>query len=134
MVTTESQSGRCLVAGTEVLSWRIQLPRGEEDSAMDQWYREIQRRVVRFCEGDLRLLAEKDFEESEDPKKRFHFSPFVYRLDSELLEKDGQLRVKMVVTLERKRGEWSAVRRELVHIWSQTEDCLIPPPKKKRNG
>ena len=122
------------MTGSEVLSWRLTLPRGMAGTRMEEFYREIGERVVFFCENSLRERAEEDFEKSEDPKKRFHFPTFLYRLHTESGEEGDVLTVRLCATLARRGEREPRYRREWVHLWSVSEDCLLPPKREKKNG
>ncbi len=99
---------------------------------MSEFYREIGARVLAFCEERLRPWAEREFERCEDPKKRFHFPSFFYRLETRTCEEGGVLSVSMRATLGR-RGIQEPLRQwERVLTWSAQEDCLLPPCKRKK--
>ena len=90
MIRLEEKRGRYAVAGTEVLSWRVSLPRGEDGSRLDTVYQEIGTKTERFCEDRLRCFAEEEFERCADPKKRFYFPAFQYRLETSMGEENGK--------------------------------------------
>ena len=132
MIELAERRGKQVVLGTEVLSWRISLPRGENGTRMEKLFREIGDRAERFCREDLCPWTEKKFEECKDPKKRFHFPAFSYQLDTRIRE-EGRGTVISLEAIFKKRGDEKPLSRwgrEL--IWSEKEDCLLLPlPSKK---
>ncbi len=132
MVQLEERKGRFLVEGTEVLSFRLHFPRGEDGTRMGEFYREIGERVETFCEKHLRPWAEREFERCEDPKKRFYFPSFFYCLETRTHEDGGSLGISMRATLGRRRSAESICQWEQELIWSAKEDCLLPPKPSKK--
>ena len=100
---------------------------------MTEFYRKIGESVEDFCENDLRVYAERSFAESEDPKKRFHFPAFFYRLEATVEEGETEWMVKMETVLGRKgrRGE-PLYRTEEIHRWTLCESGLLPPPRVRK--
>ncbi len=86
------------VLGVEVLSYRISLPLWEEAEKISSFYREIGERAEVFCKERLFPLAQKDYEASEDPRKRFRYAPYSYTLEGKITgEREGLLSVCLEV-------------------------------------
>lgn len=122
------KNGRERVEGTEVLRWKICLPVFDEESAMGALYRGVEERAIAFCRGVLKEETERLFEVSEDPKKRFRFAAFVYRLEGRIVWCEGEyLSVGLRADLTR-RGEGSMLwHAEDGHLWNVREGFMIPP-------
>ncbi|MBQ3000028.1 MAG: hypothetical protein IJD64_06170 [Clostridia bacterium] len=101
------KNGRACVVGVEVLRWRISLPSCNEKIAA--FYEKIGTRVVGFCEGVLREKAEREFEASEDEKKRFQFPTLSYRLEGKITYEDETYLSVCLAAELRHRGERSPV-------------------------
>lgn len=120
------KSGRVCVDGSEVLRWRVSLPLCDE--AIAAFYEEIGMRVVGYCEGELSDLVTQEFDRSEDPDKRFAFSPFSYRLEGRVTYEDGQFLSILLAAELRRRGERAPLRQfEEGQVWERTEGVRLPP-------
>lgn len=121
-----AKHGWASVAGSEVLRWRISLPLGGE--GIGDFYREIGERAVGYCEGALTEQATQEFEQSDDPNKRFRFPVLSYHLAGEVTYED-ECFLSVLLTAElRRRGE----RAPIVHfedgqVWEKEGGVLLPP-------
>ena len=132
--------GRVTVEGTEVLTYRIRLPRWQEYEEISAFYDVMAQQALAFCETELRERAEEEFSRSEDPRKRFTFPTLRYRLEGRVSEeKSDRTTVRLVAELSR-RGEMLE-RSEWAHTWclsdgmllpSETRIKILPPPWHKR--
>lgn len=124
------QNGRICVSGVEVLRYRISLPEWEEFEAVSSVYGEIADRSLSFCETTLRQMAEAEFEASEDPRKKFRFPAFRYRLEGRVTYEDAQMGIASVFLIaEMKRGDRAdyVERHAEAHTWNLSEGLLLPP-------
>lgn len=120
------KNGRACVMGVEVLRWRISLPSCDE--TISAFYEEIGTRAVGFCEGALRQRAEREFEESEDEKKRFRFSALSYRLEGRVTYEDETYLSVCLAAELRRRGERSPIGFfEDGHIFEKESGMLLAP-------
>ncbi len=99
---------------------------------MNDFYKKIEDRLVVFCEKKLCPWAEKEFERCEDPKKRFHFPAFFYRLETTVVEQEGNNAVFMRASLGKKGTTELLYQWEQELVWSVEEDCMLPPKKQKK--
>lgn len=120
------KNGRACVAGVEVLRWRISLPSCNEKIAA--FYEEIGTRAVGFCEGVLRERAEREFEKSEDEKKRFQFPALSYRLEGRATYEDEKYFSVCLAAELRHRGERSPIGSfEDGHVFEKESGMLLAP-------
>ena len=135
MTESECWSGRHVTEGVEVLRWHISLPRAEGAERMSGLYHRMGESLAAFCEGELRERAESDYVRCDDPRKRFRFPAFFYRLESETLEEGDLVTVRLRLRFGRRGGREAPYLWESTQRWSLSEDCLIPPrPTKKKAG
>ena len=90
--------------GVELLRYRLELP-VDSDEELNELHRQLIQSVERFCREELCMYAHRSFEESDDPQKRFRFSPFFYFLQGKITHTK---RMRADVMLEAKlcrRGE-----------------------------
>lgn len=130
MLHQVNRTERFCVSGVEVLRCRIHLPQWEEYEALSDFYRELGERALGFCEGVLRPEAEAAYECSEDSRKRFHFSPFLYDLTGQVCWQEAELlSVRLTAELSRRGSPEPRSRGWDAHTW-QVENgvpTLLPP-------
>ena len=125
MIDEDRRVGRVTVEGTEVLSYRIRLPRWQEYEEVSAFYDAIARQVLTFCETELRARAEEELSRSEDPRKHLTFPALRYRLESEVGgETDHRTTVRL--TAELIRGGEILQRSVWTHAWHLSEGMLLP--------
>ncbi len=117
--------------GVEILRWRIELPRWEGLEEISGFYGELEEKTVSFCQGELKKRAKEAYAACEDPKKRFHFSPMVYRLTGkETARERNLLSVSLEITLQ--AGDELLGREILGQIFSESEQLLLSPEQAAR--
>lgn len=126
MIELLQKNGRACVGGVEVLRWKISLPIC--DGAIGRFYEEICARTAAYCEGALRERAEREFEASEDEKKRFSFPAFSYRLEGRVTYEDEEYLSVCLAAELRRRGERSSLAFfEDGHVFEKSLELLLPP-------
>lgn len=123
------EESRCFcVKGTEVLRYRVIVPQWDAYETISEFYREIGARSVRYCEETLRPYAERMYEESEQPDKRFRFPVFFYGLMGRVTYEDEQVASVRLEMQWRRRGDAeTAAHGSDGHTWQLREECLLPP-------
>lgn len=124
------QTKRFLVSGTEVLRCRISLPFWDGRELTSGFYEKMRKEALSFCEGALLSVAQTEFSESEDPKKRFSFPSFLYTLEGRVTWEDRErewVTVRLEARLSR-RGSGTPLEQFIDgQAWSLSEACLLPP-------
>lgn len=115
------------VQGVEVLSYRISLPFFEGEK-MSGFYREIGEQVGVFCREILFPFAQKEYEESTEPRKRFRHVPYFYTLDGKITGETGSLLSVLMEARWGRKGERELLGRALdAHTWELETRMLLPP-------
>ena len=122
------RTGCARVLGVEVLTYRISLPKWEKRDKISEFYAQVEARTLSFCETALRRMAERCFDASEDPKKRFHFPAFRYGLEGRVTWEDTDTDlVSVCLTAELKQKGDCLESCLQAHTWSLSEEVLLPP-------
>ncbi|MBQ9086012.1 MAG: hypothetical protein IJY47_02365 [Clostridia bacterium] len=129
MGTTITCFGHITEEGTSLVEWRLMLPSCELWRGMEEFYRELGDDVItRFCEGVLGERARREYAESGDPLKRFHFPAFRYTLEGKICYETASLISIRLDAALRRKGEHAprSVGVE-AHTWEVESGMLLPP-------
>ena len=109
--------------------WRLLLSCREDCAPMVSFYEELAEGVEReFCQGAFRERAEREYGESSDPLKRFHFGTFRYVLEGKICFDSPTLcSVRLDATLSRRGNRELRFSGMDVHTWDLREGILLPP-------
>ena len=117
--------------GVEILRWRIELPRYEELERISEFYEGLQKETADFCQNVLKGRAETAYDQCDDPKKRFRFSPLIYRLTGrETAREKDLLSVSLEVTL--RTGDTVLENGVFGQIFCESEQILLSPEEAAR--
>lgn len=127
MIEYFSSSAGHIYEGVEILRYRIVLPRITGNDNITDFYREIFDSTLLFCKGELCKYSEEKYLLCDLPKKRFNYSPIVYRLEGRVTHADSEcLFVKLTASVCQ-RGGSDSTRAYDAHAWSLSDGRLLPP-------
>lgn len=109
--------------------WRIFLSCRGDCAPMVSFYEELAEGVERdFCQGAFKERAEREYAESSDPLKRFHFGTLRYVLEGRICFDSPTLcSVRLDATLSRKGNRELRFTGMDAHTWDLREGILLPP-------
>ncbi len=120
-----SQWGKQMSEGVEILRYRIDLNIPTDKEQIQDFYRGVYENALLCCENDLSRYATEKYKISTDPRKRYAYVPIRYRLEGKATFCDGDMMfIKLTAELLRD-GATETVYDS--HVWSLSEECLIPP-------
>lgn len=126
-----SQWGRHIFEGVEVLRYSIDLNIPTDREKIREFYRGVYENALLCCENELCRYAADKYGESDDPKKRYDYVPIRYRLEGKTTFCNGDMMfIKLTAEL---RGKGATERVYDAHVWSLTEQCLLPPKMAARS-
>ena len=127
MIEYYSCSDTHVYEGVELLRYRIALPRISSNDNITDFYQEIFDTTLLFCKGELCKYSEEKYLLCDLPKKKFNYSPIVYRLDGRVTHADGDyLFVKLTASVTQ-RGSKENIKTFDAHVWSLPDGRLVPP-------
>ena len=123
-----NQGGRHRAEGVEVLRYRISLPVFPEQTVISNFYEDIFKLVLGYCENELKNYAEGRYTKCDMPKKKFNYPPVFYTLDGKVTYEDSEI-IFVKLTAETKQRGFSDLWRKAydAHAWSLPDELLLPP-------
>lgn len=111
--------------GVELVRYRIEFPDFGETAA-GLFYKELMDRVCAFCEGALLARLREEYEDSDDPKKRFRFGAASYQLSGRLTCIQTDLwSVRMELLLRRRGVSAPVAAYRDGQIWQADSDGVL---------
>ena len=119
-------AGHCF-DGVQVLRYKIALPHFSGRDKISVFYREIYNRALGYCESELCSLSEKKYAECNMPRKKFDYPPLIYRLEGRVTCVEGDLVFVKLTASVSQRGLSDTLTVYDPHVWSLSEELLLPP-------
>ena len=117
--------------GVEVLRWRLELPLYGELETITAFYEEIGARVEAFCRSTLSEQATEAYEVCEDPRKRFHYAPWSYRLAVRETAREKDL-LSLSLEITQRAGDSVKAHALFGHVFCESEQILLSPREIER--
>ena len=112
--------------GVEILRWRIEVPFYEGLSEISSFYEGLLENAREFCKGGMTEKARDAYRSCEDPRKKFRFSPMVYRLIAKERARQGDL-LSVETEISLLAGTDILFRERMGQIFCESEQILLSP-------
>ncbi len=130
MIEVRKKMRRLAFEGKELLSYRISFPYFPDEDAreINRFYETAAKNCEAFCEGELFEKVQREYVESEDKNKRFHFAPYRYEADFSVHFADETvICVALEISLKRSGRTGECYRTRMAQNWQPGVWCLLSP-------
>ena len=127
-VTMQRYQKLCVHDGVCVAKFIFVMPDMEAESRMAEFYREVYAKCEGWFDEKLVASAIDDYESSEDPRKKWRWTPHVFCINCSFSDKDNKRICSMNISLSDNK-ENSELQR--IHVWNRCLDRICKMNVKK---